>query len=41
MLYIYGDNLIFGVDLNIMEYIGVKKEKIISRTNLIEESNFI
>ena len=37
MLYIYGDNLIFGVDLNIVEYIGVKKEKIISIINPIEE----
>ena len=28
MLYIYGDKFIFGVDLKLMSYIGVKKDKI-------------
>ena len=37
MLYIYGDNLIFGIDLNILGYIGIKKEKIISRINPLVE----
>jgi len=28
MIYIYGDKFIFGVDLKLMSYIGVKKDKI-------------
>ena len=28
MLYIYGDKFIFGVDLKLMSYIGIKKDKI-------------
>ena len=35
MLYIFGDNLIFGIDLNICEFIGVKKNKIINKVNSI------
>ena len=35
MLYIFDENLVFGVDLNICELIGVKRDKIIDRiTNL-------
>jgi hypothetical protein len=28
MLYIYGDNIIFGIDLNFMEFIGINQTKI-------------
>jgi hypothetical protein len=28
MLYIYGDKFLFGVDLKLMSYIGIKKDKI-------------
>ena len=38
MLYILGDNIIFGVDLNIMEFIGIKKSKIINKINDLPES---
>jgi hypothetical protein len=41
MLYIFGDNVIFGVDLNITEYIGIPTEKIINRVNRLYESNLI
>ena len=31
MIYIYGENIIFGIDLNIIEYSSIKKEKILNR----------
>ena len=31
MIYIYGDNFIFGVDLKLMSYIGFKKDKLKSK----------
>ena len=31
MVYIYGENIIFGVDLNVIEYTTLKKEKIINK----------
>ena len=31
MVYIYGENIIFGIDLNIIEYSSIKKEKILNR----------
>tara|TARA_R110000824_G_scaffold122403_4_gene279558 strand:+ start:556 stop:1158 length:603 start_codon:yes stop_codon:yes gene_type:complete len=31
MLYIFGDDIIFGIDLNITEYIGIKTQKIVNR----------
>ncbi len=31
MVYIYGENIIFGVDLNIIEYSSIKKEKILNK----------
>lgn len=33
MLYIYGDNIIFGVDLNFMEFIGINPTKIKNKIN--------
>lgn len=37
MLYIYGDNLVFGIDLNICEFIGIKKNKILDKVNSISD----
>lgn len=31
MVYIYGDKLIFGVDLSILEFIGLKKDKFLQK----------
>ena len=41
MLYIFGENIIFGVDLNICELIGINKEKIIERIEDIPNSILI
>jgi len=38
MLYIFNENLIFGIDLNICDFIGVKKEKIIGRITSLPNS---
>jgi hypothetical protein len=40
MLYIYGENIIFGIDLNLIEYIGITKEKVINRLNKLP-NNFL
>ena len=37
MLYIFGENLVFGIDLNICEFIGVKKNKILNKVNDISD----
>ena len=34
MLYIFGDDIIFGVDLNIIEFIGISPDKIINKLTL-------
>jgi len=41
MLYIFGENIIFGVDLNICELIGINKEKIIEKIDNIPNSILI
>jgi hypothetical protein len=41
MLYIFGDDIIFGVDLNITKYIGIPKDKIISRIHNLPNSVLI
>jgi len=41
MLYIFAENIIFGVDLNICELIGINKEKIIERIENIPNSILI
>jgi len=41
MLYIFGENIIFGVDLNICELIGINKEKIIQKIVNIPNSILI
>lgn len=35
MIYIYGDNLIFGVDLKLLRYLGVNADKIKNKINVI------
>lgn len=37
MLYIFSENLVFGVDLNICEFIGLSKEKIIDKVNTLSD----
>ena len=39
MLYIYGENIIFGIDLNVLEYTSIKKEKVL--TKLLSSPNTI
>ena len=46
MIYIYGDKFIFGVDLKLMSYIGLKKDKIKSKIKskslvFLEESDIL
>ena len=41
MLYILGDNIIFGVDLNITEFIGIGNDKILSRIHNLPSSVLI
>ena len=41
MLYIYGENMVFGVDLNMMEFIGVTKHKIIDKIKLLPNNILI
>ena len=38
MLYIFGENIMFGVDLNICELIGIKKDKIVEKINTLSNS---
>jgi GTPase SAR1 family protein len=44
-IYIYGDNLIFGIDLNIMDFIGIDKYKLKNKiekiTNVLLSKNDI
>jgi hypothetical protein len=37
MIYIYGENLIFGIDLKLLRYIGVNCDKIKNKINLISD----
>ena len=41
MLYILGDDIIFGIDLNITEYMGISTQKIISRLHYLPQSVLI
>ena len=38
MVYIYGENIIFGVDLNIIEYSTIDKEKILNRVKSLNNN---
>ncbi len=37
MLYIFGEGLVFGIDLNMCEFIGIEKNKIIEKVNNISD----
>ncbi len=41
MVYIYGENIIFGIDLNVLEYFENKKDKIISRIKRINDITLV
>ena len=41
MIYIYGENIIFGVDLNVLNYFEGKKQKIIDRVKSINDNTLI
>jgi len=41
MLYILGDDIIFGLDLNVLEFIGVSPSKIINRIKTLSDSTLI
>ena len=41
MIYIFGDNIIFGLDLNIVELIGIPQDKIISKIHGLSNSILI
>jgi hypothetical protein len=38
MIYIFGDNIIFGIDLNVLNYFENKKEKIVQKIKNLKES---
>jgi hypothetical protein len=41
MLYILGEDIIFGLDLNVLEFIGIPDTKIISRIKTLSDSTLI
>ena len=41
MVYIYDENIIFGIDLNVLEYFENKKDKIISRIKRINDITLV
>jgi hypothetical protein len=41
MIYIYGENIIFGVDLNVLNYFEGKKQKIVDRVKSINDNTLI
>ena len=41
MVYVYGENIIFGIDLNIIEYSSIKKEKILNRIKNLNNNVFV
>jgi hypothetical protein len=41
MVYIYGENIIFGVDLNVLNYFQGKKEKIVERIKRLNGNTLI
>lgn len=38
MIYIFGDNIIFGIDLNVINYFDNKKEKVLQKIKTLKES---
>lgn len=41
MLYIYGENIIFGIDLEMVEYVSNKKNKILNKINEFKNNIFV
>ena len=41
MIYIFCENIIFGVDLNILEFFEGKKEKVISKIHKLKNNVFV
>jgi len=41
MLYIYGENIIFGIDLEMVEYVSNKKNKILNKINEFKNNVFV
>ena len=41
MVYIYGENIIFGVDLNVLNYFEGKKEKIVEKIKRLNGNTLI
>ena len=37
MLYVYGENLIFGIDLNLLKYIGINPVKVENKIKSISK----
>lgn len=37
MVYIYGEKLIFGLDLSLLEFVGLKKERVLSKLSKINQ----
>ena len=41
MMYIYGENIIFGIDLNVIEYTNISKQKVINKVLSISNNTLI
>ena len=41
MVYVYGDNIIFGIDLNVISYFENKKEKVIKKIKNLKNNVLI
>lgn len=41
MIYIYGDNIVFGVDIEILNYIGIDHKKVLDKLSKISNCLFI
>jgi hypothetical protein len=41
MIYIYGDNIVFGVDIEILHYIGIDYNKVLTKLSKIPNCLFI
>lgn len=37
MIYVYGENLIFGVDLELLDFVGLDKDKIIKKVQILSD----
>jgi hypothetical protein len=41
MVYIYSDKIIFGIDLNVLEFFEGKKEKVINKLKNVKNNVFV